>query len=80
MDDGSWGIQKPFVDPGLMRELEHVFTLLKQRGVQVVIVLNPYHPYVWTCVSAITCDALRTREFRPARYCSPPGAGDCRKL
>ncbi|MFO1109711.1 MAG: hypothetical protein U1E61_11050 [Bradyrhizobium sp.] len=62
VDDGSWGIEKPFVDPGLMRELEHVLALLKQRGIQVAIVLNPYHPYVWTCASAITCDALRTVE------------------
>ena len=62
MEDGSWGIAKPFIDPALMDELEHVFTLLKKRGIQVAIVLNPYHPQVWKCASAITCEALRTVE------------------
>lgn len=62
VDDGSWGIEKPFVDPGLVRELDHVFAALKERGVQIVIVLNPYHPHVWKCVSAMTCDAMQTVE------------------
>jgi hypothetical protein len=56
--DGSWGIERPFVDPVVVAELEHVFTLLKKRGIQVALVLNPYHPQVFKCASAITCEAL----------------------
>jgi hypothetical protein len=58
VQDGSWGIEKPFVDKALMAELEQVFTLLKARGIQVALVLNPYHPQVWQCASPITCEAL----------------------
>jgi hypothetical protein len=56
--DGSWGIEKPFIDPAVVAELEQVFTLLKKRGIQVALVLNPYHPEVFKCASAITCEAL----------------------
>lgn len=69
--NGSVKIQPPYLDSRVTAEFETILARFHVRGVQVVLLLAPYHPKVLRCSSEKTCFALQivetwVRDF--ARY------------
>jgi len=62
LDDGSYRIEKPFIDPLAVAEWRAIISWLLGRGIKVALIVPPYHPSIWACHNETVCEGLKAAE------------------
>jgi hypothetical protein len=67
LDDGSYRIKEPFVEPEAVDEWRATIRWLQGRGIAVELLVPPYHPTIWTCMNRTVCNGLEAAESAARR-------------
>lgn len=62
VSDGSFMIKQPMLQPHAVADLQTMLSALRHRGIDVTLVLAPYHPKVFECRNGAVCAALAQAE------------------